>query len=515
MSAIDRAVRAALVLVAAGALGLAVLHASGDHPHTESVTLWTDKGELFMEYQVPVAGKPARFTAHLTELTSFRAVVKAKVTLRLKPVAGGEWIVGTVEQPARPGIFQPVVTFPVPGEYSGELVVAGEDLDDRFELESVRVHAEGQPIPHGEEEPGKPETVSFLKEQQWKIPFRTVVIGRRKLVHSIHALGEVKDKPGHSAAITAPVEGRIVSQPPVLGQVVKQGDVLAEIAPFLTGDVDRPHLEQEVTQAEAELVKARADLTRIQRLVSQGVMPVKELVTARTQLTIAESKVRSAREHQASYQKQQSAAGSGVSAHHFQVRAPIGGEVTRVDFTREQLVTRDRPLLELDDLSRVWLEFRVFEPDLPEARETTSAVFQLPGRTRPVPLEELSGAIVHVGHHIDAASRTAPVIFEVNNPKTMFPIGGFVEADLLTRRSGEYLAVPVHALQEDGSRTVVFVHTAGEEFEKREVVTGLVDRGYAAVTRGLKPGERVVTTGAYEIKLSTLSGAIPEHGHTH
>ena len=68
-------------------LGLASVVAA-EETHTESVTIWTPRGELFMEYKPPVAGTPARFTAHLTELTRFRAVVHATATLRLHKSGG-------------------------------------------------------------------------------------------------------------------------------------------------------------------------------------------------------------------------------------------------------------------------------------------------------------------------------------------------------------------------------------------------------------------------------------------
>jgi hypothetical protein len=35
------------------------------------------------------------------------------------------------------------------------------------------------------------------------------------------------------------------------------------------------------------------------------------------------------------------------------------------------------------------------------------------------------------------------------------------------------------------------------------------------VTAGIARGERVVTQGAYEIKLAASGGAVPEHGHAH
>lgn len=69
-----------------------------------------------------------------------------------------------------------------------------------------------------------------------------------------------------------------------------RGDLLLEVAPFLSSEVDRPHLDQELVQATAEEIKARADHARISGLVARGLMPEKELQAAKTALTIAESK---------------------------------------------------------------------------------------------------------------------------------------------------------------------------------------------------------------------------------
>lgn len=467
-----------------------------------------------MEYAPPRVGSPARFTAHLTELGGNRAVVQARVSMKLKK--GSIQVEGVADTPARPGIFQPVVNFPEAGVYSGELVVEGKDLDERFSLDEITVLAVGTDPPHTHEEESGIETVSFLKEQQWKIPFRTVLAGRRRLVHSFRVLGEVRDKPGHSAQVYTPVEGRVAIEPPMMGTQVKRDSVLLEVAPFLSPDVDQPHLQQEEMQAAAELTKARADLTRIEGLVAQGAMPEKEVMAAKTQVAIAESKVASARQHRQTYlAAQQSGSRRLEPGQHFMITAPIDGEVTEVKVHRGQQVTRDTVLLHLDDLTRVWIEAKVFEPDLPQAREAIGAMFTFPGFPKPFSLEELDGRIVHVGHHVTLETRTAPVIFEVSNPREYFPIGGFVEVDILTNRSGNFLCVPVEAVMEEGTRRVVFVQTEGESFEKRDVTLGIQDRGMVAVNSGVKPGERVVTVGAYEVLLSTLSGTIPEHGHSH
>ena len=62
---------------------------------------------------------------------------------------------------------------------------------------------------------------------------------------------------------------------------------------------------------------------------------------------------------------------------------------------------------------------------------------------------------------------------------------------------------------------MVFVQVSGETFQKRDVKLGIRDGAWTAILSGVAEGERVVTDGAYALLLSTKSGTIPAHGHTH
>jgi multidrug efflux pump subunit AcrA (membrane-fusion protein) len=77
------------------------------------------------------------------------------------------------------------------------------------------------------------------------------------------------------------------------------------------------------------------------------------------------------------------------------------------------------------------------------------------------------------------------------------------------------LAVPESAIIDDGGQPAVFVMAGGESFWKRRVRLGVRSGGYAQVLEGLSEGDRVVSRGAYEIKLASASGVIPAHGHQH
>jgi multidrug efflux pump subunit AcrA (membrane-fusion protein) len=62
---------------------------------------------------------------------------------------------------------------------------------------------------------------------------------------------------------------------------------------------------------------------------------------------------------------------------------------------------------------------------------------------------------------------------------------------------------------------VVFIQREGESFFRTPVKLGIREADVVQVTEGLKPGERVVTRGAYLVRLAALSTQIPAHGHVH
>jgi multidrug efflux pump subunit AcrA (membrane-fusion protein) len=75
--------------------------------------------------------------------------------------------------------------------------------------------------------------------------------------------------------------------------------------------------------------------------------------------------------------------------------------------------------------------------------------------------------------------------------------------------------VPAAAIVDDAGRPIVFVQRGGETFERRAVTLGPRSRDLVQITEGIKPGDRVVTKGAYLVRLASLSTSVPAHGHVH
>ena len=76
---------------------------AAEKPEGLSVTHWTARSELFMEYPVLVAGVGGRFAVHLTPLDNFKPMKAGKVDVRLDGPAGTETF--STPGPSRPGIF--------------------------------------------------------------------------------------------------------------------------------------------------------------------------------------------------------------------------------------------------------------------------------------------------------------------------------------------------------------------------------------------------------------------------
>src|SRR5262249_8944779 len=123
--------------------------------------------------------------------------------------------------------------------------------------------------------------------------------------------------------------------------------------------------------------------------------------------------------------------------------------------------------------------------------------------------------LVAIGQVVDEATRTVPVTYEIENSDHRLAVNQTVFLRLLLSPAGSTPVIPETAIVDDAGRPVVFVQKAGETFVRRPVKLGVRNGGVAQVLDGVAAGDRVVTKGAYLIRLSTMSSAVPAHGHVH
>ena len=492
-------------------------HAADDESlPARAVTVWTDTTELFMKYEPPVVGRDGKFAAHLTALPSFEPVPEGTMTLVLR-MADGTTATAQAEKPASPGLFRALIRPVTAGTCSLSISVQSPQTTDAIDAGPCEVFPDvraAAAAPGAEERRGK--KIIFTKEQQWKTEFATVPVPQHELQPSVQANAEIRPVAGREARLTAAATGRVslAVPPPVIGMTVKAGQVLATISPRLSAGGDRASLDAEVQTAQAEFRAAETQVARAERLFKEQAVAKRSVEEARTKLSVAQARLGAAQARLEQY----SAGAAGLRAggqNTFQVHSPIDGTLVMAAVASGESVEEGKLLFTVIDLSRVWLEARVFEPDIPKVEGARSAWFTIEGYDAPFVVDERNGTLITVGRVVDPLNRTVPVIFEVANADGRLRIGQFAKAHIATGKPLRGLAVPDSAVLEDGGKLVAYVQVEGESFERRPLTIGVRSLGWIGVREGLASGERVVTKGAYEIKLTAASGVIPQHGHVH
>jgi Cu(I)/Ag(I) efflux system membrane fusion protein len=194
--------------------------------------------------------------------------------------------------------------------------------------------------------------------------------------------------------------------------------------------------------------------------------------------------------------------------------SPAGGYIIARNAFPGQKVTPDTELYALVDLSRIWILADVFESDASNARVGQSAVIGLPYQSG----KGLVARVSYIQPQVDPATRTLKVRLEAPNPGLQFKPDMFVEVQfqLISQRK---ISVPAEAVLDAGIRKTVFVDRGDGYLEPRQVETGERMGDRIEILKGLKPGERIVTSGNFlidsesQLKQPTATPAAHPGGH--
>jgi len=478
------------------------------------VTHWTEHSELFAEYPPLVAGQTSRFAVHFTTLRDFKAVRSGRVTVTLRG-GSGDTQSFSADSPSRPGIFGVDVRPAAAGEYGVGIQLDTGGEKDLHDLGRVRVSRTPQEAAAAEATGDEHEgAISFLKEQQWTLDFGTAQVTERAMRESLVAPGEVRQVSGGEALVTASVSGRLEagSVVPRVGTMVSKGEIVARLLPRVDNPADRSGLELAINEAETALSLAEKERSRAERLVAAGAVPSRRLEEAQAAQATAEARLKTARERLARYETDRSASGASSGEQSgFALRAPITGVVTELGAVPGAFVDQGAMICRIVAVDPVYLVASINEADIAKARTASSGEAIVPGLPQALPL----GRLVSTGRIVDTSSRTLPLTYQVSNRQGLLAIGQAVSVRLYTTTRKEALTIPLSAVVDDAGTPVVFVQLGGESFERRGVRLGVRDGDRVEVLQGLNAGERIVSRGAYLVRLAALSTQIPAHGHVH
>ena len=488
-------------------------------PPTESATLnitdWTPKTELYMEYPPLVAGHAVRFAVHLTKLDDFQALNAGTASVEFTPESGGAKTVLRGAPPSRPGAFRVDGTPPSAGRYRWALTVDAPGLSDRHDLGAITVFADEAAARADAEKraPDDPSAIAYLKEQQWTNPFGTAVVREAELRTSIKAPATIEPVSGGEALVSAPASGRFMAQALVsIGATVRAGQALGRLEPRLSGVDDRATLSAELTQAQSALEGARTEQTRAERLLADRAVPARRVEDARRATASAEARVRAAEARLAQRDQTLRSGGGAASGNAYTIAAPISGRIVDVMATLGASYDEGAPLFRIVRTDEVELRVQVPAGEAAAARQLTDVALEIAGRPDPLPLK---AGHKHDPGMIDPKTGALPVQYEIENPNGQLLIGQSGTAVLYKHERLKAPAVPREAVLYEAGRPYVFVQIGGERFARRYVEIATRDGGQVGLSSGVRPGDRVVVRGAYEVQLASAAKGLPAEGHVH
>ena len=186
------------------------------------------------------------------------------------------------------------------------------------------------------------------------------------------------------------------------------------------------------------------------------------------------------------------------------ILSQVDGVVQSLPVTQGASVAAGTPLVEVADLSVVWVWGEFYQDELPMLKvgqESTVSSSSYPG-------EKFPGQITVVDPFIDQAKRTGRVRGDIQNPERKLKPDMYVDL-LLEMDMGRSLVVPVSAVMPTGQRNIAFVDKGQGKLEPRFLELGGKYGDVYAVKSGLTEGERVVASANFLIDAeSKIQGAL-------
>ena len=243
--------------------------------------------------------------------------------------------------------------------------------------------------------------------------------------------------------------------------------------------------------AEVGLNRARREMDRTVKLKEAGLATPQSLDDAKSAAEAAEAQLAAAKA-----QKQIAETKLAKTV----IRSPLDGIVASRTVNPGDYIENmgsPKPMFRIVDNRRLDLTVTV-----PSSRISALRLGQpLSFSTDAVPGRTFRGRVSFINPAADEASRTVKVVAAVENSDETLKSGLFAKGEIVTGERQNVLRVPRSALVtwDLAARTAVVFVVQGEKAVRRTVETGVAAGDDVEVTKGLSPGEEVVTRGGFNL----------------
>lgn len=183
---------------------------------------------------------------------------------------------------------------------------------------------------------------------------------------------------------------------------------------------------------------------------------------------------------------------TGTVQHDVTIEAPVSGYITEFNALPNQYTEAGTKLYTIADLSSVWVYANVYQNDIGQLKPGTPAqvtVDAYPGRP-------FKGHIDQVLPQVDPTTRTVRVRFVFSNSGLALKPGMFVNVSISVPL-GRQLVIPASGALQSGTREIAFIDHGNGYLEPREIEIGPRLDDYVVVLKGLKAGDKIVSSANF------------------
>ena len=345
------------------------------------------------------------------------------------------------------------------------------------------------PLAYAEEEEGEegPVELAFTAEERDELGIEIGIVGERTLFPEITAPGEVMLNTYATSQVAPRIEAQVVDRHARMGEAVESGAPLVTLSSVAMAD------------AVGDLLVGDREWRRVREL-GRDVVSESRYVEAQVARQRAYARALAYGMPPSELERLIGNADVSAASGEFTLFALQTGVVIRDAFVLGEVVEAGRVLMELSDLSTLWVEARV-DPQLARTIAIGDAV-----RVTTDDREWFTAAVVQRAPYVDEATRTLDIRLEIRGVTSLYP-GQFVDVAIRTGKGIPTLAVPDEAIMLIQGTPMVF-KLEGHEFEPQPVESGIKANGYTTITAGLSAGEAIAVTGVFQLKSLLLKSQI-------
>ncbi len=266
-----------------------------------------------------------------------------------------------------------------------------------------------------------------------------------------------------------------------LGDYVEKGQLLAVVRSGEAADFER-----QLVQAKSDLLVTQKNLRVQQDLLESRLTSEREVTAAQGEVQKAKADLARINELMNIYNINQQT--------EYRIQSPLSGFIIEKNINRDMTLRSDKSdnVFTIAQIDEVWVTANVYESEIAKVKlgmPTEIKVLSYPDK-------KFNGTVDKIFNVLDPISKTMRIRIKLKNPDYLFKPEMVATVKIIAEEPRQAVAIPSGAVVFDKSRQFVIIYKDRNHLETREIIVENSTEGISYVKNGLQDGEVVISKNA-------------------